>query len=126
MASEAIAKASAALYEAAVTPDAWSGALHGFARATGSVGCLFYPQRPELSNLQFPASPDIGDFLSDFFQGGWNRTDHRASRGWPLLESGRSVVVEHDIASDDERRHSPTIRSCSGVTTFRGGPPLRS
>jgi hypothetical protein len=107
LSSGAIAFALEALYEAAITPDAWSDTLRGFARATGSVGCLFYPQRPELTEIQFPASPDIGDFLTDFVQGGWYLNDHRASRGWPLLESGRSVVLEHDIASDEERRRSP-------------------
>jgi DNA-binding CsgD family transcriptional regulator len=107
MTSEAIACALETLYEAAVTPEAWSDALHGFARATGSVGCLFYPQHPETTDLQFPVSPDISDFLADFVENGWWRIDHRASRGWPLIESGRPVVLEHDIATDDDRRHSP-------------------
>jgi DNA-binding CsgD family transcriptional regulator len=107
MASEAITQALDMLYEAAVIPDAWSGALHRFARATGSVGCCFYPQDPKVTDLRFPASPDEGDMLTDFFHGGWYRIDHRASRGWPLVESGRAVILEHDIASDDERRRWP-------------------
>jgi DNA-binding CsgD family transcriptional regulator len=107
MASEAIVDALDAMYEAAITPEAWSDALHRFARATGSVGCLFYPHRPELTDLRFPASPDIRDFLSEFVEGGWYLIDHRSTRGWPLAQSGRSVVIEHDIASDDERRRSP-------------------
>jgi len=71
------------------------------------LGCFFYPQHPERTDLQFPASPDLGGFLHDFFEGGWYRTDPRAMRGWPLAESGRPVILEHDIASDDERRQSP-------------------
>ena len=41
---------------------------------------------------------------------GWWTHDHRATRGWPLLKAGRPVVVEHDVASDDERQSLPYYR----------------
>ena len=116
----AVASACEALYEAAIEPDSWSTALNTFARATGSVGCFFYPQHPERTDLQFPASPDLGGFLHDFFEGGWYRTDPRAMRGWPRAESGRSVILEHDIARDDERR-----REIADVCAARGGTSRR-
>ena len=107
MESAAIALASAALYEAAATPDQWPEALHQFARATNSVGCRLRPVRPAPGDPSFPASPDIGDFLKQFVSEGWFRADPRTLRGAPLADAGRSVVLEHDIASDEERRHSP-------------------
>ena len=107
MESAAIALASAALYEAAATPEAWPEALHQFARATGSVGCRLRPVHPAPGDPSFPASPDIGDFLKQFVSEGWVRADPRTLRGAPLVDAGRSVVLEHDIASDEERRQSP-------------------
>jgi len=107
MRSAEVAHALDGLYDAAVTPDRWPDALHQFARATGSVGCLFYPQHPEGTGLVFPASPDMRDFLSDFVQEGWWLADHRAHRGWPLLERGATILLEHDIATNEERRSLP-------------------
>jgi DNA-binding CsgD family transcriptional regulator len=46
----------------------------------------------------------LRDFLSDFVQEGWWLNDHRANRASPLLDRGATVVLEHDIASDEERR----------------------
>ncbi|HTV32493.1 MAG TPA: hypothetical protein VME69_05240 [Methylocella sp.] len=107
MRSAELAHALDGLYDAAVTPDRWPDVLHQFARATGSVGCLFYPQHAERTGLVFPASPDMRGFLTDFVQEGWWLADHRANRGWPLLEGGAAVLVEHDVASDEERRTLP-------------------
>lgn len=107
MRSAELAHALDGLYDAAVTPDRWPDVLHQFARATGSVGCLFYPQHAERTGLVFPASPDMRGFLTDFVQEGWWLADHRANRGWPLLEGGAAVLVEHDVASDVERRTLP-------------------
>jgi DNA-binding CsgD family transcriptional regulator len=103
---KAFAPALEALYEAAVTPDVWSGALHQFARATNSIGCRFRPVRWGPCDALLPASPDIGGFLEDFVSEGWLGMDPRTLRGLSLAESGHSVVVEHDIATDEERRRS--------------------
>jgi DNA-binding CsgD family transcriptional regulator len=113
MESEAIALASAALYEAAATPDAWPNALHGLARATGSVGCRLRPVHLRPEDVTFPASPDIQGFLSDFASEGWLRADLRTLRGVSLAEAGRSVVVEHDVTTEEERRHSPFYQTLS-------------
>ena len=120
MATEAIAFALSGLYEAAVTPNAWPDALSSFARATHSVGCRLRPLAPEPA-LRFPASAELGEFLHDFHSEGWGLADPRTSRGVPLVKSGRAVVLEHDIASDDERGALPSTRRCFGATTCRGG-----
>jgi DNA-binding CsgD family transcriptional regulator len=113
MESEAIALASAALYEAAATPDAWPGALQGMARATGSVGCRLRPVHLRPEDVAFPASPDIQGFLKDFASEGWLRADLRTLRGASLAESGRSVVIEHDVTTEEERRRSPFYQTLS-------------
>src|ERR1700722_15470558 len=102
-----LAHALDGLYDVAAAPEGWSDALHRFARATGSVGCVFYPSLPERTGLIFPTSRDIQEFLDDFVQEGWWLADHRASRARPLIERGAPVVVEHDTASDEERRRLP-------------------
>ncbi len=94
------------LYEAAVTPEAWSLALHRFARATGSVGCRLRPVRWRQSDSPFPASPDIAGFLREFVSEGWLTADLRTLRGPPLVEAGQSVILEHDVTTVEERRHS--------------------
>jgi DNA-binding CsgD family transcriptional regulator len=113
MESEAIALASAALYEAAATPDAWPNALHGLARATGSVGCRLRPVHLRPEDVAFPASPDIQSFLKDFVSEGWLRADLRTLRGVSLAEAGRPVVVEPDVTTEEERRHSPFYQTLS-------------
>ena len=113
MESGAIALASAALYEAAATPDAWPGALHGLARAAGSVGCRLRPVLWRRDDVAFPASPDIQGFLKDFVSEGWARADPRTRLGMPLVEAGRSVVLEHDITTDEDRRRSPFYQTLS-------------
>lgn len=107
MASGAIVQAFDGLYEAAVTPEGWPDALHRFALATGSVGCRLRPVHSAPRDVSFPESPDIAGFLNDFVSEGWQRSDPRTLRGAPLAELGRSIVLEHDIATDEERRHSP-------------------
>jgi DNA-binding CsgD family transcriptional regulator len=106
VASEGIALALSELYEAAITPDAWPDALSNFARATNSVGCRFRPAEPEAA-VRFPASPELAEFLHDFHLEGWGLSDPRTSRGVPMVKSGRTVILDHDIADDEERRRSP-------------------
>lgn len=113
MESEAIALASAALYEAAGTPDAWPEALHQFARATGSVGCRLRPVHLRPENATLPASPDIQGFLKDFVSEGWLRADLRTQRGMQVAEAGRTVVIEHHVTTEEERRGSPFYQTLS-------------
>jgi DNA-binding CsgD family transcriptional regulator len=54
-----------------------------------------------------PASKDIEEPLSAFVDDGWWRTDHRARRAKPLIERGRPLVLEHDVATDEDRKVLP-------------------
>lgn len=94
-------------YDAISLPSTWGEALHGLAQSVNAVGCGFFPQNAGQMRLSFPASPGYGAFLEDFLKDDWWRRDHRAARGWPLARAGRRVFIDHDIASDDERKTLP-------------------
>ena len=95
-----------ACYDAIVAPEMWPDALHRFARTLDAVGCTIFPHGAQEERLTLPASPDYRAFLKEFIGGGWSRSDHRARRAWPRAR-GRTAFIEHDIASDEERRRLP-------------------
>jgi DNA-binding CsgD family transcriptional regulator len=102
---EQISHAIDACYDASVEPERWPDALHELARSLDSVCAMFYPEIPSGRLLTVPASRDYGDFLEDYVKGGWYANHYRAERGWPQLRGGRPVVIEHDLATDEERKH---------------------
>jgi DNA-binding CsgD family transcriptional regulator/PAS domain-containing protein len=102
---ERISRAIDACYDASVEPERWPDALHELARSLDSVCAMFYPEIPSGRLLTVPASRDYGDFLEDYVKGGWYENHYRADRGWPQLRGGRPVVIEHDLATDEERKH---------------------
>jgi hypothetical protein len=104
-----------ACYEAILTPDTWPDALHRLARSLDTACTMFYPRNPDTGShdprsptrpvLQMPISPDYQDLLPKYLTEGWYLDHYRAERGFPLLDNGRkTVVVEHDLATDEERR----------------------
>lgn len=104
------AAAIGALYEAVLAPAGWSRALHGLARSVDAVGVVVFPPYAEEMSRTFramPASVDLAEPMSAFIQEGWWMDDHRARRVKPLLAKGRRVIVEHDIASDEDRKTMP-------------------
>jgi DNA-binding CsgD family transcriptional regulator len=54
-----------------------------------------------------PTSPDYLEVLDQYVRHQWYINHYRADRGFPLLDSRRTVVVEHDLATDDERKKLP-------------------
>lgn len=100
-------KAVEALYDAVVAPESWATALHGFARATNSVGCLFYPRDQARALVHLPVSPDIKEFIDAYVNEGWYRRDVRAIKGWPILARSRKLVfTDDDFTTPEERRSS--------------------
>lgn len=95
-----------ALYEAVIVPENWAVALHAFARATNSVGCLLYPRDQAQALVHLPVSPDIKDFIAAYVNEGWYLQDVRAARGWPQVAAGKLVLTDDDIAPPEERRSS--------------------
>jgi DNA-binding CsgD family transcriptional regulator len=80
---------------------------------------MFFPQNPDESLPHLPASPVFTRFLEAFVGEGWWLDDHRADRAFPLLNAGRSVLIEHDIATEEDRRTLPAYHELY----FRHGLP---
>lgn len=101
-------------FDAVFLPDTWPNALHRLARAVDAACTMFYPRNPDRTSndprspdrtiSQLPASPDYFDLLQEYTANSWYLDHYRALRGFPLLDSGRLVVTEHDLASDEERK----------------------
>lgn len=104
-------------YDAVLHPEFWPHALTSLASSFNAVHALFYPINPNRSDpnpldparpiQNLPASRDYKDLLGEYIAGSWHLNHYRAIRGVPLLEAGHKVVIEHDLASDDERRKIP-------------------
>lgn len=105
--AEEIDRAVEACYQASAAPEGWTSALRGLARSLDAVCCSVAREGVGEARLRLPASPEYRDFLTEFVGDGWWRTDHRAARGWPLLRGGGKVLLEHDIATEEERRTLP-------------------
>lgn len=103
------------LYHCALDPTIWHNSLQSLAEEVGAAGCLFYPEQPE-NVVGLRVSNELTDVLAGFIAGGWHLDDHRFERGWRLIDSGRSVILEHDIATDDERRTKPFYRDWAEPT----------
>ena len=105
---ERINRAIEACYDAVLAPETLPDALHGLARSLDAVCMMFYARDARDQFLRLPASPDFRDFLAEFVRDGWWSKDHRAERGFPLFERRRrAVLIEHDIATDEDRRDLP-------------------
>lgn len=102
------------LYDAVVMPETWPAALHNFARATNSVGCLFFPQNQAEAIVQLPVSPDIRDFIQTFVSEGWHHEDIRAIRSWPLAVAGKVILTDDDISTAEERKRSAYFQEFHG------------
>lgn len=105
---ERIERALDLCYEAVVSPEAWRSALDEMCAALDSAAIMFYPKGLNADTAPVPVSEAYDDFLPDFIAGGWYDGHYRSERGWPLLrQSDKVVVIEHDLATDEERKFLP-------------------
>ncbi|TGT57302.1 helix-turn-helix transcriptional regulator [Mesorhizobium sp. M00.F.Ca.ET.170.01.1.1] len=114
---ERVEQAMDACYEAVVVPETWSDALHGLARSLDAACLMFYPRNPDTSSndprnpkrslLDMPTSHDYRDLLREYMKNNWFLGHYRAARGLPLLDAGRTVVIEDDLSTKEERRCLP-------------------
>lgn len=109
MRQEEIERALDACYEAVVSPEGWREALDGICSAMDAAAIMFYPKNLSDETAPVPCSEAYDAFLPDFLAGGWYENHYRSERGWPMLRgAGRPIaLVEHDLATDEERRKLP-------------------
>jgi DNA-binding CsgD family transcriptional regulator len=108
MDQEHIERALDACYEAVASPEAWRSALDTMCAAMDAAAIMFYPKDLNGDSAPVPCSEAYEDFLPDFIAGGWYDGHYRSERGWPLLQrSDTTVVIEHQLATDEERKFLP-------------------
>lgn len=108
MDQQRIERALDACYEAVTAPEAWRSALDEMCVAIDAAGIMFYPKDLNADSAPVPVSEAYEDFLPDFMAGGWYDGHYRSERGWPLLRRpDTTVVIEHELATDEERKLLP-------------------
>jgi DNA-binding CsgD family transcriptional regulator len=92
-------------FDAALSGDDWSVALHDLSRAANAAGAMFLPQVPDRSILDLPASLDYHDYLKLYVKNRWWEHNHRA-RFWDICRLRSEVVVtEDDLSTPQQRMH---------------------
>ncbi len=93
------------LYDAAVEDRLWPEVLHDLASGVGAIGCCIAVDNASETLIAPPVSTELVEPIRDFIDSGWYLRDLRGRRGWPLFRSGRKVLIEHDVSTEEERRH---------------------
>lgn len=96
-----------ACYDAVLAPETWPAAMDRLARSANAVGAIFYPVSGPVCLPHIPVASEIEGVLEEFVCDGWWMQDYRAERALPLFLLGRTVVVEDQITTRDERRRIP-------------------
>lgn len=104
---EHVERALDACYEAVAAPEAWRSALDDMCEAMDAAAIMFYPKDLNADTAPVPVSEAYDDFLPDFIAGGWYDGHYRSERGWPLLRQRETVLIEHQLATDEERKFLP-------------------
>lgn len=95
------------LYAAFLSGDAGLEAFEPLAQALNTAGCMFYQRDGGTGLLRLPISEGLLPCMNDYVRDAWYLRDPHAARGWPLVDAGYSVVLAHDIATDEERKKLP-------------------
>ena len=61
-----------------------------------------------------PTGGSLTDVFGSFIAQGWHRNDVRGKKAWPLVAAGRTVLIEHDLSSEEERRTDPYYQEFFG------------
>lgn len=101
--------------ELASTPSGWNSVLDEVSRATGSTGAVLLQAEERTSDV--PRTETVAELAETYFREGWHVRDLRA-RAIPLMRNG-IVVVDEDIATDDEIRASPYYNDFITPSGFR-------
>lgn len=100
-----LALVGARLGEAVLEPSAWPDLMEDISKAVGAVGSALLQSDVRTSDI--PRTKSVDELFCRYFADGWHVRDVRAQRGVPLLLSGKTVVVDQDLITQDEMRREP-------------------
>lgn len=116
MRDERVRSALDRCYDAVVMPSLWADALQDLASAFGAAAMMFYPYQtnlaapdprdPKRSFTKVPISHEYQELIEEYEKQKWYLNHYRAERGLPLMIAGQAVVIEQQLATDEERRTS--------------------
>ncbi|MDR6667566.1 LuxR C-terminal-related transcriptional regulator [Rhizobium sp. 1399] len=90
------------LMESALVPASWERTLEQISRATGSTGTHIMPVRGKFPS-GFLSTPNLLEAFQVYFDEEWYKRDFR-ERGLAVVMA-KGVIIEHDIAGDEEFNH---------------------
>jgi len=100
---ERLRAARARLGDAVVDPAVWPEILHQVSAAVGAVGASL---QTDVQTSEIPRSPGVDEGFRYYLANGWYLRDIRGRRAFPLLLSGKKVLIDQDIITSDEMRRS--------------------
>lgn len=95
------------LYEAGFERGLWQAGLAQLCDAIGADSAITVPRVAAEDTINLPFSSELAEFAERFVVDGWYRDDYRANRGWPLTDRGQTIVLEQDIATEEDHRREP-------------------
>ncbi len=121
MLPEGVRAAVDGLYEAGFERGLWQAGLARLCDAIGADSAITVPRVATEDTINLPFSSDLTEFAERFVVDGWHLDDYRANRGWPLTDRGQTIVLEQDIATEEDHQREPIYRSSCCLTAKSGG-----
>lgn len=91
-------KARGRLGEAILDPGQWPSIMEAICGATGTTGAALL--QSDIRTPDIPKTPSVDEVFRDYFENNHHLADVRATRGVPLLLSGRLVIRDQDLFLD--------------------------
>lgn len=107
MLPEGVRAAIDGLYEAGFERGLWQAGLAQLCDAIGADSAITVPRVAAEDTINLPFSPDLAEFAERFVIDGWYLDDYRANRGWPRTDRGQTIVLEQDIATEEDHQREP-------------------
>lgn len=88
-------KTGSRLGEAILDPGQWPSIMEAICSATRTTGAALL--QSDIRTPDVPKTPSVSDAFRDYFENSHHLADVRATRGVPLLLSGRAVIRDQDL-----------------------------
>ena len=122
--------AKSRLGEAVLDPGQWPALMEAICSGTRTTGAALL--QSDVRTPDVPVTPSASEFFKHYFENDYHVNDIRASRGVPLLLSGRTVICDQDLfVHESEMETDPMYAALSrhgyrwwAAVSFRSGSAL--